>query len=292
MIEPLLQKDAGLRLRFSLRRNQIHARVHASHEPPLDAEVHAAFGRINALRREEGLQEQAAATRFRVIRPPRLHEGRLEMDLAPINFAHFTILTDPRSDEPAREHVRQLLSDVAAGMPAGLESEDALFNAANPSPLGVEIVLITRDGKTLLRQRGASVLSAPRKWDVSVSGYCGEGDLAGDAIDLGATAEIKARRKLGHLPGDPREIRFTGLYHDVRSGAMDVLGFWRLDMTAEELVRITTRRAEEPFVWDSRDLLIDFGPQSAGDVLERPELSDMMPEARASLFLAFQDARQ
>jgi hypothetical protein len=233
-------QDPGLPLRFRLRRNQVRAIVHKSYQPPLDPEVLAAFQQINAIRRDEGLKEHFALTRYRVIQPPRLHAGLLEMDLAPINFAHFAILTDSRSLAPARRHVRGLLEDVAAGVAERLRSEDALFNAQNYVPLGVEIVLITRDGKTLLRQRGSSVLTAPRNWDVSVSGYCGEVDLVGSEIDFGMTVENETRRELGLPVGDPREIRFTGLYSNGQSGAMDMLGYWRLEMTSKELVDLVS----------------------------------------------------
>lgn len=293
------EADPGLVARFRLSRDQLTARIHDQYVLPLTDEIRSAFSDINRLRREQGLREHFALGRYRLVRPPVVRHGRLELDLLPMNFIHFVVLTDQRSTPAARQAVERMLLDVEDRLPGRLRSRDPVFNARSCIPLGVEIVLVTRDGKTLLRRRGRSVLTASGRWDVSVSGYCGDVDREGAEIDLGRTVEHEARRELGLLVGDPRDIRFTGLYHNRASSAIDVLGYWRLEMTSDHLIELLTedspdacevfatdKRAEEPFVWDVANLIVDLDRSAVARVLARPELSSLIGEARASLMLA------
>jgi hypothetical protein len=115
--------------------------------------------------------------------------------------------------------------------------------------MGIELVLITSDNKSLLRQRGQSVQTEARKWDVSVSGSLGEahrGTGSGNLLDLSRAVADLVREEIGTLRGSPAEVDFLGLHINYKTGATDVLASWRLEATENDLRQYLKPRTKGP----------------------------------------------
>jgi hypothetical protein len=128
---------------------------------------------------------------------------------------------------------------------------------------------------------------------VSYSGYCGQDDRCstGD-IDLGSTIEHELQNEIGALSADSRKMVLTGLHVNAKSGAVDVLCVWQLEANTAELVDQlsgkypnlrkvfeTTKKAVEPFVWDSENLIVDFSGPAIARALRRVSSSERDPVA-------------
>lgn len=290
--------------KFQLRRNQIVAKVHDNYSIEFDPQLRAALRELNAQRQSQGLKEYYPATRFRLIHPPNTTETGIELHLAPLNFAHSVMVKDPNVPIAVKEYVQQQIQSAASRIPRRLQSIHPVINGHNCHPLGIEIAILTKDGKTLLRRRGASVLLSRMEWDVSFSGYCGEIDrLQNGELDLGLTVEHELAREIGILSADPREIIFTGIHRNTHTGAIDILGIWSTEATISELVDLlaknrrgitklfsTTRKAEEPFVWDTQNLIVEFQATEISSAFKDANIniSNLMPEALVCLLLGLE----
>lgn len=295
--------NSHLIARFNLSRNQIVARVHEEYALDFDKKTRAAFDSLNIQRRNQGLKEYYSSIRFRLIRPPEIRDAGIELHLAPINFGCLVMLTDSIVSTSVKEHVQEQIREIANRIPKRLQTTDAVLNAYNHYPLGIEIVILTKDGRTLLRKRGASVLISNKDWDVSYSGYCGEVDRIDGEIDIGLTAEHEIRKEIGTLSADHREILFTGLHRNTATGSIDVLGVWKTEAKTDDLVGLltekypgttkvfgTSKRAEEPFVWDAKNLIVNFQADEIAHALKEAKSSvyDLIPEGLVSLVLALE----
>jgi len=305
--------QSGLIAKFSppLRRNQIVAKVHDDFSLEPDDQIMAAFNDLNSQRLAQNKKPHYRAPRFRLIYPHQFKEMGIELHLAPVDFALFALLKDPNVPASVKEHVREQAAEVARNIPKWLQSTHPIMNGHNCHPLGIEMVVVTKDGKTRFQRRGASVLLDSDEWDVSYSGYCGNVDrLRSGELDLGLTAENELRREIGVLSADSREIAFTGLYLHPTTGGVDILGIWQVEAKTSELVEFldekypgiekvfeTTKRAEEQFVWDSKNLIVDFNGSAISQALkkigsEEGKPSILIPEARMSLILGLEATGQ
>jgi hypothetical protein len=311
LIEPIATPDSELISRFRLRRHQIIANIYDEYSLELDNPIRSALTQLNAQRREQGLKEYFASTRFRVILPPRYRGTSIELHLAPMNFTYLIMLKDPNVSSDFKEYVRNQIDQIASRIPKRLQSTHPVLNARNYHPLGIEFVIVTRDRRTLLRRRGESVLLSTVEWDVSYSGYCGESDrLPNGELDIALTVEHELYREIGVLTADHREITFTGLHCNSATGAIDILGIWQTEAKTSELVDLlaekypglrkvfeTTKRTEEPFVWDSKNLIVDFNSVAISQALREigareGKLSVLIPEARVALILGLEATGQ
>lgn len=148
-----------------------------------------------------------------------------------IDFRYLALRQEKGVDLAVKEYVRQKINAVAVRLPAHLQSKDPDLNAENAGLLGVQMVLVTSDGYTLLRRRGKHVLEYPQAWDVSFSGYSGVNVIQGDHFDLGNTVEFELDKEIKRLRGEPGEIRFTALHLSKPSGTTVMLGFWDVKTT-------------------------------------------------------------
>lgn len=293
----------------SLDRNGITAKLHKQASLKLDTKMKTAFDQLNQRRRSLGRLEYFASTRYRLIRLPQFYELAGEMifvlDIAEINFVYFALLQEDDVDVSMKEYVRDKMRAVAERLPKQLQGNDDELSAMNAGLLGVQMVLITSDGYTHLRRRGASVLEHPNKWDVSFSGYSGINVFSDNDFDIGNTVEYELEYEIRRLNADPRGMKFTGLHFSRTSGTAVMLGYWSIEATARELASYlnekyqrlslvfdSTIKAKEKYVWDTKNMIVQFdGPAIAESLYHAdPSISDnpdiLMPAARASLILA------
>jgi hypothetical protein len=296
--------DSELLAQVRLFRNQVVAKIHHDYALDFDSYIGEALERVNIERRNTGLEEYFASTRYRIIRPPKVSSSDIELHLAPMDFAYLILLKDPRVPAAVKANIREKISQVANRIPKHLRSNHSYLNGYNYFPLGIEIVLITKDGRTLLRKRGSSVLTETIEWDVAYSGYCGDADIIKsqqDKLDIAATITHERNREIGPMPADPREIVITGLHRNTRTGAIDILGYWKTEASTELLVSLlskkhvgitrvfkTTEKALEAFVWDTNNLIVDFDWVEIDRALSQTKatIHHLIPEALICLMLA------
>jgi hypothetical protein len=295
--------------RFRLRRPQLHIRVHHRLKLRPNPEELRLFEALNDVRRSKGLEPQYASDRFRVLGDPLLKNGELYLDVAPFNYVSFAATRDGSTSAQRQEELRARLADLrwsGAGKAARLDPLRLV-------PLGTEIVLVTSDGKTLLRRRGASVQTETASWDVSVSGYVSPGDLITvpgrqTEVDIARTVVSEVTNEIGVMAGgNPADMIFLGLHNNRESGAIDVLVLWPIGITARELAALihrrsvgtrvrfrTTLKSREPFVQDTDNLIVDFAPSDClSAVREIHRQGDkFMPEALLCLAMALGALRQ
>jgi hypothetical protein len=197
------KEKTGFIVEFCFKHNRIIANVHDEFSLRTDPTIRAALAHVNELRERRRLKPHYDATRFRLICEPRLTGREIELDLAPIDFAYLIMLNDMSVDNSTKQHVRAKIREIAELVPKNLQSGHPTLNAFNYHPLGVQIVLVTKDDRTLLRKRGEHVLLANFEWEVSYSGYCGDKDVRGRELDVTLTAQRELRREIAVLPADP-----------------------------------------------------------------------------------------
>jgi hypothetical protein len=130
-------------------------------------------------------------------------------------------------------------------LPQELKNDHKYINEYNYIPLGVEIVLITNDAKTLLRRRGKNVATSRYEWDVSFSGYCGNTDLVGEEQELQMWVTVKnefLEEIDNNIPGDTNNIYFTTLHRNNITRATDLLGYWKVEISSKELANLLSHK--------------------------------------------------
>lgn len=301
--------ESGLIDSFCLRRHQVVAHVHEAYALKFDPQMGRGLEELNAKRQVHHLKAYYESTCFRLIFPPLHTDSGIELHLAPISFAYVIALTDQAMPADIKQHAHKQLDEVANRIDHRLPNSHRFLNGRNFHPLGTEIVLITKDNRTLLRKRGASVMLATVEWDVSYSGYCREEDkLSEGNLDIAHTAERELVYEIGTIPADNRLITFTGLYRNPTTGAIDMLAFWKTEAEVELIVNLlakkypnlkkvfkTTRQTNEQYVWDAQNLIVDFnGPaidKALRDIGSREQKAlQLIPEARMALGLALKAA--
>lgn len=266
---------------FHCTHEQIHANVHADLALKADKTIARAFDQLNERKRIRFEYEHYNATRFRLVHTPRkIARGtEIELALAPIDFACVALMKDPETSADIKRHIVSMIAKTERRLPQ--RPRESSFGSPKYDLLGTQISLITADGKTLFRERGASVLFARHRWDVSVSGFCGQLDsVDSDRLDVGLTVENETRREIGRLRGDPRQIYFTGLHRNTKTGAIDLLAYWKIETTSQELAEVigvgkgtrkgvfrTKNKAIEIYVWDTRNLIVEFSAPAIRDAL-------------------------
>lgn len=295
-----------------LPHNRIRGKVHKELTLGLNKKLKAALEKLNAEREFSDKKPHYANQRFRIIRPASYqttHE-RLEfvLDLAEIDFTYLALLNEPSVDSKTKEYVNNLINKSAKNLPKRLETIDPHLNIFNKGLLGLQMVIITSDGFTLLRRRSKDVLEYPEAWDVSFSGYCGLNSLSKDnlnEIETWRTAKYELERELGVLRADPRNIVFTGLHRSYTSGTTVLLGYWKIESTRDELaanlsekypkagnVFDTTIDTEEVYVRRAKNLISEFDGYEILKDLKGAEarlsnkVASLLPAAHTSLLLA------
>jgi hypothetical protein len=273
--------------------------------PQYDETIKSAFADINVRRREQKLREHYASTRYRIVEPPEIIQESIQFTVAPINFAFVAVIGDSSVPQNVKDHAVTRVEE-AADKVKRFNGDHVYLNPQNYVPLGIEVVIITSDDKTLLRRRGNSVLTSRTQWDVSFSGYCGENAVINDRLKLSSTASYELLNEIGLLISDTSDLVFTGIHRSNLSNAIDVLAYWPLKVTSQQLanlltekapksteVFLTTKKSSEAFVWDFENLIVDFDLLAIMAALNKANSSidDLMPEAKASLTLAFQNLR-
>lgn len=190
-----------------------------------------------------------------------------------MDFVMRALLYDSDVPDEIKASVHHRIESAAKKVAKRRRNSHPHFNERSAIPLGVEIVLLTSDHKTLLRNRGKDVLTGAQEWDISFGGYCGIDDLLPDRDELDPfrTVENELKNEIGTILADPRKIRLTGLHRNSKSGAVDLLGFWEVQIDCEHLAALladkypgstkifrTTKKAVEQYVWDTQNLIVDF----------------------------------
>ena len=288
---------------FRFQKHGIVARIHEQYALELDTETRVMWECLATDRLSHHLVPYYPSTGFRVVHPPAVRDTEIVLDVVPINWACFIAVEDPSVLRAVKEHTVGRIKDIAGRMPQSFRESHQTLNAYNPVPLGTQIVIITREGKTLLRKRGASVAISPDAWGVSVGGYCGDNDKVKEALDVGRTVEKELGREVGVLTSDPGNMLFTGFHRNTSTGAVSILGFWRLQADVDELVSVltdkypgegkvfdTTPRTAENFVYDFQNIVVDFTGRAIAKALAKAGSSvlEMVPECLVALMLALE----
>lgn len=288
---------------FRLKRNHVHVKLHEQLRVETTEEERQLFKFQNQKRVAAGLERQYPEDRVRLLREPHFADGNLLLEVAPFNFATFAVLRDKSTSKVHAESVRKRLA--ACSLPGSSRSET--FDPEALVPLGTEIVLVTSDGKTLLRRRGSNVQTEVSKWDVAVSGYVSTKDISKgiggrNDLDISETVRAEVENEIDEAAcGNPANLVFLGVHHNSETGANDVLACWPISMTSEELstlirgrrrdARVRFRTAvepPEPFVRDTENLIVDFSSLACIKAVEEihGEGDLFMPEALVCLALA------
>ena len=237
-----------------------------------DHEVRIGFGDLNARREALGLMSYYDALRYIPVSYSREtgKQGRFVIGVAPIDYSVFAMINDPMAPPEIRSSTLQRLLALKR-ISSSIRAEG---KSGHVGLLGSQSCLVTSDKRILLRKRGANVLFARDRWDVSVSGFCGRDDVLGNGtqLDFSRTIEHETTREIGHVRGDPRRIQPVGLTRNLQTGAIDILAYWQIESTSMELARLLTMRpgsmnrvfdteikAIERYVWDSKNLIVNLG---------------------------------
>lgn len=246
-----------------------------------------------------------------MIRPPHTGTGgQLVIDLGAADWAHAALLQTAGTAEVVKEEIRRQIRETSKDLPDHLKSEDPLFNGQNVGFIAVQIAILTADGFTLLRKRGRQVHRFYGAWDVSFSGFCGSDAVSlasGEPyrLELQKTVERELLHEIGASWADARNLWFTGLYRDLETNNMVIMGYLEVPHKKEALISIltdenvvvaepfpTTREATEVYVRDYLNLIVEFDGSSISAALRRaqpPESASspfIAPVARATLLLA------
>lgn len=293
---------------FHFTANQVVASVLSDYSKPINGNLEVQFNALNDTRKATGLLPHYNATRYRIIAPPVVDARSISLVLAPFDFAWTALIQDPSTTDPVRKQLQIQLSQFKRLPLTISSSRHSTFNLRNSSALGVQVCLITSDGKTHLRKRGSNVLFANQRWDVSVSGFCGAADIVDGVLDVSRTVQSEVLREIAPLRGDPRAMIFTGLHHNTRTQAVDILAYWQVETTSDELIQKlvergkvrpetvfdTQRHAIEPYVWDTRNLISAFDSAQLLDAFRHCDIDllDFEPQSLLCLELALRWNKQ
>lgn len=287
---------------FRLDGDQIDATIHRKYALETDVVIKGAVDKINENRKESS-QYKDDNVCYRLITPPievDRDRVKLKLNLAPINFYYNVLATEPEG-QPYVGSISEKVKQLTRLIPEKLRSTDSLLNANNITPLGTEIVLVTEDDFVLLRRRSKRVLLERKGWDISVSGYSTEIDHRDTQLLLDLTALSEIREELAIREVSPvGKIIWTGLHHNKVSGAIDLLGYWRVPMTEGKLGRDlypkypgigkvfkTKKKVPEKQARTYDNLILPFDGSEIAGVLKK-EGFFLIPEALASLIRALQ----
>ena len=273
----------------------VTVRVHDGYGLSLDEDMRQAVDRMNRNRGIEGkLPYEELHTCYRLIRPPQVKQFRVELDVAPMNFAYLALLKEPGVPALARAHVRKRIQTVANRFPEHLKGKNSYLNERSYIPLGVSVVLISKDRKTLLRKRGSSLLTHRNKWGISFSGYSLREDLENNQLlDIHRTVRAELWEEIAKIPtrlANPKAAIITGLHINTKTGAIDILSYLNTDLAAYQIEEYLKVHAQEPFVWDSENLIADFSSADiASKLSERGStINDLLPGAFVCLMRALE----
>lgn len=294
-----LPTQSEILARFICGRDRVSAHIHTKYEPPFSEELEKAFERLNLRKQAQGDLGYYLGQRFRIIKPPVIAAKGIRLDLTPLNYGFVALMKDEQTDPATKVRIQNILSEVR--LPERLLSRDARFRHSYDL-LGIEACLLTKDGYTLLRRRGASVLTGRHRWDVSVSGHPTDEDLYNGGLDLARTVNRETSHEIGLLSADERRIQFLGLHRNREYGDIDLCAIWPISNSAKELgSRVatttsrqrlnsfnTTARARERYVWNTKNIIVEFDGIQIRQALEANGLSldDMLPESVVCLELA------
>ncbi|TDD25212.1 hypothetical protein E1287_37510 [Actinomadura sp. KC06] len=247
----------------------LHIRIRDT-ELKASPQVVSNFVHLNTRREAAGLMGYYDAIRYLPVTTPRQRrpDGPYEMDVVRVDYSLIALVNDAASPTSVRESVTQRIDSLSDVDPE-IRSE---WHEDRVGLLGTQLCVITSDKKILLRKRGANVLFARNRWDVSVSGFCGTVDVDGDStLNPCLTAEHETLREIGHVRADPRELRLTGVTRNKNTGAFDILMAWQTDTDSSDLMGLLTAKsaqenqvfatdikAIERYVWDSKNLLVSL----------------------------------
>jgi len=308
-IEDQLQKVSNSKLikRFYLRSNQIIARIHEEYALELDEKTISALDILNFQRQSQRLIDYYPGKRLRLICPPSTSNSKVMLDMAPMNYACFALLREPTVSKTTKKHIKNQIKDIASHIPQPLKTTHRNLNAYNFVPLGVQFVILTKDGRTLLRKRGKDVGVSSMNWSTSFGGYCCENDKWGIEFNIGRTARRELDNEIGSLAAGPLDIRLTGLHRNTQTGSINILGFWKLQDKTDKLVNFitddypgtmkvfkTTKKAYEPYVWDSENIIVNFQVSNISKALKKIKSLgiDLIPECFVALILALEASGQ
>ena len=147
---------------FSAKRNEIEIRVIQVGALKPSPEEIKEFDVLNGMRKDQNMHMQYPAKRYRLLKTSWLANGKIIFDVAPFNFITFAILRDSQNQK-LKDHLQSKVKFI--------NSKIKNVKFTQVVPIGVEILLVTRDSKILLRKRSATVQTEKSKWDVSISGY-------------------------------------------------------------------------------------------------------------------------
>jgi hypothetical protein len=292
----------------NLQPENVIVRIHKVASLDFDNHMISAFQEINRLRESQGKKPYFANPRYRVIKCPYLRDDHYIIDVGEADFAHVALLVEPEVPLSIKSYVREKIQHRASKMPKYLRTDDLLLNGLTEGQLGIQMVLVTTDGYTLLRKRGQSVLEYGGAWDVSFSGYCGQNQLRpGRRNQLGVerTAQFELEREIGLMGADPRFIEFTALHVNPLTGTTVLTGYWQIQEKRNDLAKYlnkkypkaatvfeTTELANEVYVWDNKNILVEFsGPVIAQALTQAEHLLGngqfvMVPAAYTALLSA------
>jgi hypothetical protein len=275
--------------------NQIEIKIHQKYSLQADTEILHRFKAVNTLVSNTGLIEHYNATRYRVISPIEndIKRCKLILHVAPIDFA--VTFLNKNNDEYCKKYIYEKMNLLQKQIKKPIKFNHDLFNIFNTNILGVQVCIITNDNYILFRKRGSNLFLAINRWDVSVSGFCGfEDSNNDDLLFADRTILRETKDEIGEIRANPKGIRFTGLHFNKVSGAMDILAFWKTQITKAELIEMintkhisegkkfkTNQRAIEPYVWDSENILPPFGRDQILKYLSSEEihLNDFEPQS-------------
>lgn len=286
--------------------HSVQLNVHKEYSLDLDDYLNHELQIYNMHRVSRGLLPYYPGVVYRVLRPPMLiHDNgkRLQVDLSTLNFAYYALLRADSVPSNVKAYIVNCIDRIANQIPNELSSNHSHINSYNATPMGMMIVLITQDGYTLLRRRGRSVLDGPTEWETSFGGYCEVENVEQDVLKIEKVAEMELGDELAWtLPRNPNKLRFTGVCRNNRTSAIDILGYWKLDATAKQIIDVinikhpneitrvfeTTQKADEEFVHDTHNLIVKCNTSVIEQALQQAGIGgkSFIPEARIALDLA------
>ncbi|MDP2312868.1 MAG: AAA family ATPase [Pseudomonadota bacterium] len=155
------------------------------------------------------------------------------------------VAADGVTDSPGAESPRAQGSQGRLAAPGGHDAADQI---------GINVLLVTSDGKLLYHRRGDRPLIRPRELAAAASGTVGMADLptASTSFDLDTfPAVLASLGSLGLQPADVAAVRFLGLTRElIRSGTPDLTYVALTSLTAAAVQgRWELRSDVDPVGW-------------------------------------------